>query len=226
MRFYSRMQRFGCALCLLVLLPCVMLASQPLKAPSSGASGAVQALLGLLHFNAYQAKFKQWPQSGRAGNITPSEGTVSLARPGRFRWETLTPTHQILWVSGDQLTIYDVDLMQATLQKLPPQGMFNPAVLLSATPKVLASRFIITRVHQAGLDNAFILKPKQRGGQFTAILMGFRHGQLVEMRLTNSMGEPTRFTFSGIKINPALPAGFFHPVFPKDVDIIRNATTG
>ncbi|GAG76900.1 unnamed protein product, partial [marine sediment metagenome] len=116
-------------------------------------------MLGLLHFNAYQAKFKQWPQSGRAGNITPSEGTVSLARPGRFRWETRTPTHQILLVSGNQLTIYDVDLMQVTLQKLPPQGIFNPAVLLSATPKVLASRFIITRVHQAGLDDAFILKP-------------------------------------------------------------------
>src|SRR3989338_3432080 len=69
-------------------------------------------------FSTFQAQFTQTTTDVNHQVLQQSSGTMMLMRPGRFRWETQNPTHQIVITDGKTLWIYDVDLKQATKQAI------------------------------------------------------------------------------------------------------------
>ncbi|MFK3617120.1 outer membrane lipoprotein chaperone LolA, partial [Coxiella burnetii] len=100
----------------------------------SAQSDATTQLSQLLsNFRTYQAKFNQITFDGQDRVIQQSHGRVMIMRPGRFRWETDSPTKQIIITNGKTLWVYDVDLSQATQQPLAQKTNINPASLLSGS---------------------------------------------------------------------------------------------
>ncbi|MDB9687970.1 outer membrane lipoprotein chaperone LolA, partial [Acinetobacter baumannii] len=59
------------------------------------------------------------------------KGSMKVERPGKFYWETVSPSKQTIVTSGKTVWIYDPDLQQAVRQSLDDQVADTPALLLS-----------------------------------------------------------------------------------------------
>src|SRR3990167_4745124 len=104
---------------------------------------AIAKLSGLLNqFTTFQAQFKQKTTDVENNVLQESEGRMMLVRPGRFRFETHNPTHQIVITDGKTLWVYDVDLKQATKQTIQHSAI-NPAKLLSGDTNTLLKQFTV-----------------------------------------------------------------------------------
>ena len=71
------------------------------------------------------------------GQITDrASGTLSIARPNRFRWDYREPYSQTIVADGRKLWLYDPDLDQVTVRSLEQGLGATPAMLLSGAGKV------------------------------------------------------------------------------------------
>ena len=186
----------------------------------SFAQSPADKLVGLLsHLTSYQANFTQKTLSDKGQVQQLSKGTMAFQRPGKFRWNTTSPNQQLLIANGPLLWIYDVDLMQATKEKIDTSDSSNPARLLSDNPASLSKDFSVTE----STNDTFKLTPKStKNAIFKAVSMTIKGPQLVMMSVDNNLGETSEFQFSNIKVNPKLPANLFQFVPAKGVDIIDS----
>ena len=170
------------------------------------ASQLSQLLLGL---HTYQATFKQITLDSDDRVIQKGQGRVIIMRPGRFRWETDSPTKQIIIANGKTLYVYDVDLAQAATYPLMEKANINPASLLSGSVNDLNQEFIITIV----LSNdgvTFQLFPKSgKDLNFNSLCLRFVKNQLAGMTVFNNLNEKSVFQFSRIKMNVPLSIQLF-----------------
>lgn len=187
--------------------------AEPLKAS--------EALTRLLSgFHSYQAVFAQTTLSAQGRLLGRSAGIFQMERPGRFRWETKEPTHQILITNNTILWIYDVDLEQATRQKISAVSRVNPASLLNSSPKALTEHFTVQ--YQQGRHATFLLKPKQPNQNFHSIQVSFKKGLLVKMEVLNALDELSLFEFSNIKVNSQLPSTLFDFKPGSNIDVVTQ----
>ena len=144
-----------------------------------------------------------------------------IKRPGMFRWVSNQPTKQILIASGDALWIYDVDLQQATKQRLSSRTRIDPAMLLSGSVKNLESAFIVT-MKTKKQQTTFTLKPKDSNYGFGKVEMIFDSKKLTAMTVLNNLSQTTEFKFSNIKLDKPLLDSLFNFKAPKGVDVISQ----
>lgn len=200
------------------LVALLALALAPLAAADEqAAAGLVKVLNGI---SGMQASFRQQTVDGKGRPQASQSGRMGVKRPGLFRWEVQKPSPQLVLTAGKTLWIHDPELMQATKQKLDDQVGNTPALLLSGDPRQLAASFDISAVPGQGGEQVFVLKPRGKDALFESMRVFFRAGALVEMDLTDTLGQRTAIRFSEIRMNPAFPAGYFEFVPPKGTDII------
>lgn len=192
------------------------IASFAQAAPDSAAS--LLRLLGSV--NSMQAAFIQQTVDGK-GRAQPAQtGTMSVKRPGLFRWEVQKPAPQLVMTTGKVLWIYDPELMQATKQTMDEQVGNTPALLLSGDPRKLSEAFEIAEEATAGSDRVFLLRPRGKDALFEQLRVRFQGGKLVEMELADTMSQRTAIRFSEIRVNPVLGTQHFEFVPPKGTDVI------
>ena len=183
---------------------------------------AAQQLSALLQrYQNFTADFSQvtFTQKGRV--IQRSSGRLLLSRPGKFRWEALKPNKQIIIANNDKLWVYDVDLEQATVQKLVPGKSTDPATLLSGNVKELIKNFQVA-VRDARGALWFQLLPKQKEGVFKKVLMQFKNNELVGMRVLNNLDQTSIFKFSTIQVDADIDPALFIFKPNKNVDVVRQ----
>lgn len=146
-------------------------------------------------------------------------GVMSVQRPNNFRWETKSPSEQLIVANGSSLWIYDKDLEQATKQNVDSQVGNTPALLLSGDPSKIDKNFKITQPHAN--KNYYVLYPKA-DTSFKSLSISFNGGKPVMMVLNDSLGQTTSIKFSNIKMNPAINASQFKFTPPKGVDVINQ----
>lgn len=174
-------------------------------------------LLDSMH--SLEANFSEVTIDSNQVLLQKSEGEVMLKRPGKFRWETKNPTHQIVLTNGNTLWVYDVDLAQVTRQSLNNLPT-NPAQFLSGDVDTLLKKFSVRIIpHKQIL--VFQLIPKQKNKQFTSVVFSFQHDELHSMQIETTLNQVSTFTFSNIKMNPSLPDSLFNFKAPKGVDVLR-----
>jgi outer membrane lipoprotein carrier protein len=145
-------------------------------------------------------------------------GMMKVKRPGQFRWETTSPSKQLIVTSGQTVWIYDPDLEQAVRQKLDEQVANTPALLLSGQASNIMKSF---RVTQPNAQEAyFVLYPKAEDGVFDSLGMRFSNNLPSQMVLKDSLGQQTTINFSNVKLNPNLNNSVFNFVPPKGTDVI------
>ena len=173
----------------------------------------------LNHFTTFQAHFNQQTVDQNHASLQNSEGTVMLMRPGRFRWNTSSPSHQVVVTNGKLLWIYDIDLQQVTKQNLAQSGT-DPAQLLSGHVNTLLQQFNITILKQNSASITFQLTPKKSSQQFKSVVMTFDNKKLVQLEVINSLDQTSIFKFSNIILNAPLSPNLFNFKAPAGVDVL------
>lgn len=157
--------------------------------------------------------------SSLSGNRTFT-GTMSVQRPNQFRWETKSPSEQLIVANSSTLWIYDKDLEQATKQSVDNQVGNTPALLLSGDPDKIANNFKITQPN--GNKNYYVLYPKSGDANFKSLSISFNSGKPVMMVLNDSLGQTTSIKFSNIKMNNSISSSQFSFTPPQGVDVINQ----
>jgi outer membrane lipoprotein carrier protein len=208
------------ALALVVaLFPAAVLADA--QSDAQAAARLTGALEGL---STLRAEFRQAVTDAQGHQTESAEGTVVLARPGRFRWDYRTPP-QVIVSDGTTVWLYDIDLAQVTIRSAEETLVGTPAQLLSGQADVAAEFAIADGGEEDGLSWSR-LTPKSKEGDFQELRVGIAGRDLRRMILIDRLGQTTRLDFEKIERNPRLEPGVFSFSPPAGVDVIGQAPPG
>jgi outer membrane lipoprotein carrier protein len=202
---------------LAALLP-VLAAADP-AADARAAERLDSALRGL---SSLRAEFRQSVTDANGQPLESSEGTVSLARPGRFRWDYRAPP-QLLVSDGTTVWFYDVDLAQVTVRPAAETLATTPALLLAGKGDLKASFAITDGGEQDGLAWSR-LTPRDGDGDFKELRVGLAGDELRRMTVIDRLGQTTSLEFSRIERNPRLEDEAFRFNPPPGVDVVGSAS--
>jgi outer membrane lipoprotein carrier protein len=181
-----------------------------------------QLITTLQNINSLQANFKQTVYDGSGNALQATQGTLALSRPGKFRWETTTPAHQLLIADGKRIWFYDVDLAQVTVQRQQALQNGSPAMLLSGSVQKLAQDFSITTVANNANSVTYQLVPHSNKAMFQQVQLQFTNNKLRSMKLMDNLNQSTIVLFSNVQNNPNLDANLFVFTTPKGVDVVTQ----
>ena len=208
--------RLGALACVAALLPWAAMADAP--ADIRAASRLEEALAGLARF---RAEFRQTVTDSEGQQTESAEGTVALARPGKFRWDYRTPP-QVIVSDGVTVWLYDEDLAQVTVRPAAEALIGTPALLLSGRADI-RSEF---QVSDGGSEDGLAwsrLEPRDAESDFRELRVGIAGGELRRMVLVDRLGQVTRLDFDRIERNPSLDSKGFSFTPPPGVDVVGRA---
>lgn len=197
--------------------PMVALTQTAQAAPATNLVAAQRLNKLLTNTKSMTANFTQTTKGASNGTF---KGSMSVQRPNNFRWETTSPSEQLIVANGSSLWIFDKDLEQATKQSVDNQVGNTPALLLSGDPSKIDKNFKITQPYST--KNYYVLYPKSSSASFKSLSVSFSGGKPVMMVLNDTLGQTTSIKFSNIKLNPTINSSLFKFTPPKGVDVINQ----
>ncbi len=200
-----------------VAAPMMALTQTVNAAPADNLTAAKRLNKLLTNTKSMTASFSQTTKGASSGSF---KGVMSVQRPNNFRWETQSPSQQLIVANGSSMWIYDKDLEQATKQAVDSQVGNTPALLLSGDPSKIDQNFKITQPYDN--KNYYVLYPKSSDASFKSLSISFSGGKPVMMVLNDTLGQTTSIKFSGIKLNPSISSSQFKFTPPKGVDVINQ----
>ena len=170
-----------------------------------------------------RAQFTQTVTSPDGAKKKTSSGSFEFARPNRFRFAYTKPFEQTIVADGKTLWLYDADLNQVTERPQAQALGSTPAALLTSAPDLAALRAdyqLQSAPEQDGLQWV-LATPKASEGQLKSVRVGFEGDRLAALDIVDGFGQRSQIRFSGMQINPALPAGTFQFKPPAGADVLR-----
>lgn len=156
----------------------------------------------------------------KTGRVTQeASGKMAFARPGKFRWDYVTPYEQVIVGDGTRLWLYDADLDQVTVKALGDVIAGTPAALL-AGDDAIEKHFKLKNAGEGGGLEWLEATPISRDTSFERVRMGFNGDVLVQMELFDHFGQHTTLKLSRLVRNPAIAPSRFTFTPPKGADII------
>jgi outer membrane lipoprotein carrier protein len=153
--------------------------------------------------------------------LSKSSGSMALARPGHFRWETKKPMAQLLIADGKQFWLYDVDLEQVTVR---PQANIEGAaagLFLGDDKARFVHDFKVTKT-QKDKSDVFKLQATAKQANIQRMMLRFEGAVLMRMDLYDQLGQRTAIAFQHVNNNPELSSGLFQFTPPKGVDVVSQ----
>jgi outer membrane lipoprotein carrier protein len=182
-----------------------------------GALDTVQAFFKDL--NTLEADFHQQVLTSEGKLQQESNGHVWILRPGRFRWNYLTPYKQQLVADGGHLWSYDEDLAQVSVQPMDKVFSATPAMLLSGN-EPLEKVFNLQEPPANGGAQQVLLTPKSDDSSVIEVRLQFSKDVLSRIEARDNFGNTTTFTFTNLVRNAPVDEGIFRFVPPPDADIV------
>ncbi len=193
-----------------------LLAALPLFAEAGAIDRLHRFLAGT---RTLKAEFAQVVVAKGGRKPQQSSGFVSIARPGKLRWEIVKPYPQLVVGDGEKVWIYDSELQQVTVRKVGQAIGGSPAALLAGSND-LERNFTLS---EAGESDGLLwvdAVPKAGDSGFEHVRLGFAGDDLKAMELRDSFGQTTLIRFSALERNPALPPATFRFVPPAGADVV------
>ncbi len=169
-----------------------------------------------------QADFDQQVLDGNRQLLQSSQGHMWIMRPGRFRWDYVTPYKQQLVADGERLWSYDEELEQVTVQPASEVLTSTPAMLLSGT-QPLEQLFTIEETTATAGDRQVTLIPKSDDSNVTRLHVHFSGELLTRIDAEDNFGNTTQFSFTRLERNPKLDEKLFTFTPPAGADVIGNS---
>lgn len=188
-------------------------------AADAAAGRRVEAAFGSL--TSLRAEFRQSVTDARGKTVESADGTMSLARPGRFRWDYREPA-QLIVSDGVTVWFHDIDLEQVTIRPAAETLQGTPAMLLTGDGDLNAEFAISDGGTAQGLAWSRLL-PRRADGDFRELRLGFAGSELRHMTLLDRLGQTTELEFSRIERNPRLDPSQFRFTPPAGVDVVGRA---
>jgi outer membrane lipoprotein carrier protein len=214
-RFYR--QRLFSFICLSIS-PCFLFAATE---PNEN-NGLAELVQTLNKIETFFGTFVQYSVDQKGTRIQESRGTLKAQRPGLFYWHTEEPLEQTVYSDGNQVTVYDPDLEQATIQKMNAQTQTTPAILFSGDTAEIGGLFEVEWRAFDSQISQFVLIPKTKDSLFDRLRIRFEGQHLTEMRLTDALGQESTLSFIQSEMNLTFPENTFVPVLPEGTDIIQD----
>ena len=229
----NMLRKTTCAMALGAVTLAPMMSTTVFAAPVAASEQQATANLvkQLSGIQSLSANFEQTTKTSGATKATQKKGltaqhmnqtfkgTMKVARPGKFYWETTTPAKQTIVTSGKTVWIYDPDLQQAVRQSLDEQVANTPALLLSGNTNQIMQSYRVTQPNKG--KTYYKLYPKASDGVFESLTISFGANKAPSlMILEDSLGQTTYINFSNVKVNASIPASTFNFTPPKGTDII------
>jgi outer membrane lipoprotein carrier protein len=170
------------------------------------------------------AGFHQTVTDAKGAQTESAEGTVALARPGKFRWDYRVPA-QLIVSDGTTVWLYDVDLAQVTIRPAADSLSGTPALLFSGKTDLGAEFSIVDGGEDEGLEWSR-LTPKSADSDFRELSVGIAGGELRRMVMVDRLGQTMRLEFERIERNPRLDSSVFTFTPPPGVDVVGRAAEG
>lgn len=211
--------RFALAAMLLLLTPHLARGD---AAADAAAGRRVEAAFGSL--SSLRAEFRQSVIDARGKTVESAAGTMSLARPGRFRWDYREPA-QLIVSDGVTVWFHDIDLEQVTIRPAAETLDGTPAMLLTGEGDLDAEFAISDGGSAQGLAWSRLL-PRRADGDFRELRLGFAGSELRRMTLLDRLGQTTELEFTRIERNPRIEPSQFRFTPPAGVDVVGRAPSG
>lgn len=197
----------------------------PAFAATPDDTAAVQRVEGFLgQLVSLRAEFRQTVTDAGGRELERAEGTMAIARPGRFRWDYRVPSQQIV-SDGVTVWMYDVELEQVTVRAAGEALAGTPAMLLAGKGDLKDEFEITTGGSQDGLDWSR-LTPRKPDGDFREVRLGFAGHDLRRMLLFDRLGQTTELEFLDVQRNSRVDDGLFKFKPPPGVDVVGRAPAG
>lgn len=171
--------------------------------------------------STFQSVFTQTIVDGEGNIIEEADGEFYLSRPGKFRWDYVTPYAQQIVADGQRIWFYDEDLEQITVKNQDEALADTPAGLLSGK-SMPEDAYNITTITKDDALQWVELTPKDDESNYQRVQLGFNDIGLQQMLMTDAFGQLTRLLFTEVKINPDLDAGRFDFTPPAGVDVVGD----
>lgn len=173
--------------------------------------------------SSLQGSFSQQVFSKKGKMIQSSSGSLSLSRPGKFRWIYKTPDPQIIVGNGKNLWIYDEDLEQVTIKPMSRAMSSAPIAILTRKQSPDKQFHVQTIAHgAAGLD-WFKLTPRNQSKDFRFFEIGMDKNSVRQMIMHDQLGQRTSIQLN-TKINVPISGSTFYFKIPAGVDVIGKAS--
>lgn len=163
-----------------------------------------------------EGEFRQITYDERGDEVQNSEGVFLLAAPNRFVWDTVTPFPQRIISDGEWVTIWDVDLEQATRKPFAGSVGNSPAALLGSSADSALSHYSVAN---AGHDS-FKLAPKEQEDLFDTMTLSFDEGHISTMSIKDVLGQTTVIEFANVATHDGVSEQNFNVDLPESVDLI------
>nr|WP_110688056.1 outer membrane lipoprotein chaperone LolA [Salinicola aestuarinus] len=200
------------------------IALAPLAAVSTAQADPASAdrLTQLLEpLESYSADFEQQILDASGSSLQDTSGHMWLSRPGHFRWAVNEPYRQLVISDGREVTLYDPDLEQVTIQPLDERVTHTPALLLSGSASELSQNYEVSR-QQQGASETFTLEPKANDTLFEQLKLTFFSESLDTLQMTDSTGQRTAIDFDNAETNVDIDPAQFQFEIPEGADVIRE----
>jgi outer membrane lipoprotein carrier protein len=191
-----------------------------LQAAAGGKVEDIQRLRDLLQpISSLSSQFNQRINDADGFELQASEGLFEVAQPNKLRWIVKHPMPQQVISDGITLWVYDPDLEQVIIQPFDKDIAATPAILFSGDLDSLDSVYFVEQL----AEGSFLLTPEEEGSLFRSTEIQFDGAKPSFIVLTDTLGQITRISFTGLKLNPPISADQFVFKIPLGIDIIDNA---
>ncbi len=187
---------------------------------------SLQALLS--DMKQFRAGFDQTVVDAQQNIVHEAQGTLTMTRPNKLRWQTTFPDETLLVADGEAVWNVDTFVEQVTVISQANAIKDNPIVLLTSTDQATWSKFSISQMSSGiSTDNSatdinngtflqsFQITPKEEGGQIVTLTLTFNQdNELASLNMLDAQQQISTLVFSNIETRFPVPADTFSVDIP------------
>ena len=189
-------------------------------------SSSLQALLSGM--KQFRAGFNQTVVDAQQNVVHEAQGTLTMTRPNKLRWETTFPDETLLVADGEAVWNVDTFVEQVTVLSQSNAIKDNPIVLLTSTDETTWSKFTISQMNSGivadnsanGINNdvaleSYQITPKEEGGQIVTLTLTFNQdNELASLNMLDAQQQISTLVFKNIETRFPVPADTFSVDIP------------
>lgn len=163
-----------------------------------------------------EGEFHQVTYDEKGKQLQVSDGIFILAKPNQFVWDSVTPFAQRIVSDGKTITVWDIDLEQATQKPLSGAVGNSPAALLGQPAAEVLPHYVVTTLGK----EEFRLAPKSDQDLFQTLTLEFKNKVISAMSILDALGQTTVIEFNNVEAHNGVAKDNFILDLPDYVDVI------
>ena len=187
----------------------------PFCVQANGTTDAALLKEKLAKFSQINAEFSQVVTSQEGNVLNESWGKLTISRPGKFRWQVITPEEELIVSDGKTMWLYSPFIEQVTLINLSDAIEGTPFVLLSGANENQWANYLVKKE-----NNQFTVKGADAQVQDSTFIFEFNDaGNISKFVVIEEQGQHSEFKLSHKPLTENLTAGYFDFQIPAGVEI-------